>query len=233
MASHHLTVTATRQLTPRMRRIELSGPVLDDLRPTVAQDLAIALHDSSGNPVRRRYTIRQFDSAAGMLTLDAVLHGHGPGAAWATNVTVGDNVEFIGPRGQVDLPAVDSYLLISDESGMPALGAIVEALPATTHVQALVEVADTNEEMPLSAHRPTATIWVHRKDHAAGMADLLAQAIEELALPPGTKHAIVLGESRAVIVLRDQLVTRGFARSELYAKGYWNLDMRPVRPPAT
>jgi NADPH-dependent ferric siderophore reductase len=33
-------------------------------------------------PVRRRFTIRQLDAAARLLTLDIVLHGDGPGERW-------------------------------------------------------------------------------------------------------------------------------------------------------
>ncbi|MDQ1719057.1 MAG: hypothetical protein QOE89_3010, partial [Pseudonocardiales bacterium] len=37
------------------------------------------------------------------------------------------------------------------------------------------------------------------------------------------------GESRAVVALRDSLARFGLTRSDVYAKGYWNLNSRPTR----
>ena len=45
----------------------------------------------------------------------------------------------------------------------------------------------------------------------------------------GPGYAYVLGESRAVVPVRDALARFGLSRSEVYAKGYWNLNSRPTR----
>src|SRR5260370_1297616 len=86
---------------------------------------------AEGNrPVRRRYTIRQLDEAARLLTLDIVLHGHGPGERWVRSARSGDKIEGIGPRGKITTSATaDWHLFIGDESALPAAFAIPGALP--------------------------------------------------------------------------------------------------------
>jgi len=39
----------------------------------------------------------------------------------------------------------------------------------------------------------------------------------------------VLGESRAIVMIRDELTRFGIGREAVYAKGYWNLNSRPTR----
>ena len=81
-------------------------------------------------PVRRRYTIRQFDPARLLLTIDVVLHGDGPGERWVRSAQAGDRIEGIGPRGKIfPSPEADWHLFMGDEAAMPAILAMTESLP--------------------------------------------------------------------------------------------------------
>jgi len=65
-----------------------------------------------------------------MLTLDIVLHGDGPGERWVRSARPGDKIEGIGPRGKITTSAAaDWHLFIGDESALPAMFAMTEALP--------------------------------------------------------------------------------------------------------
>ena len=54
-----LTVAAASNVTPQMRRIELSNPALAAFDYLPGQDMALAFSKDDGTTVRRRYTIRR------------------------------------------------------------------------------------------------------------------------------------------------------------------------------
>jgi NADPH-dependent ferric siderophore reductase len=220
---HAATVTAVRELTPRMRRLTLQAPTVEQPRP--AQDVEVVLGDETGRKIKRRYTIRQFRDGNREMDVDALLHGHGgPGAQWAATAAAGDHVQFFGPRGKLELRDADWHLFIGDESALPAFAALIEALPPTQRAIALVEVGDASDEIGIERDRGELAIrWLHRGDVPPGTPVLLAAAIDELQTPPGTGRAYLLGESRAVVSLRAHLGAHGIGVGETYLKGYWNV----------
>lgn len=221
------TVTSVESLSPRMRRIRLTAPAIADTPWPLGCDIAIVLRsEADDREVRRRYTVRRVDGDT--LAVDAVLHGHGPGSAWAAAATEGDHVTFFGPRGSVDLPEPDAtgtVLALTDESGLPAVACVAEVLDWPMLV--LAEVADELEQYPLPTD--VRARWLLREDRPAGHPELLSAALDELSGGLDLAYAYVLGESRAIVALRDELVRLGLDRSHVYAKGYWNLNARPTR----
>jgi NADPH-dependent ferric siderophore reductase len=136
------TVAGLNTLSPRMRRIVLTSPEIAGRDWPLACDIAVVLTGPDGREVRRRYTVR---SAAGeQLVIDAVLHGQGPGSSWAQSLQVGSQVSFFGPRGELPLPPETSaswLLALTDEAGLPAIGALAEAAAAAGRdLQVLAEI---------------------------------------------------------------------------------------------
>lgn len=221
------TVTSVEALSPRMRRIRLTTPDIARTPWPLGCDIAIVLRsDADDREVRRRYTVRKVEGDT--LTVDAVLHGHGPGSSWAAAAAEGDTVTFFGPRGSVDLPEPEStgtVLALTDESGLPAVACVAEVLDWPMIV--LAEVADENEQYPLPSD--VRSRWLLREDRPAGHPELLAAALDEFSVDLDVAYAYVLGESRAIVALRDELVRFGLDRKHVYAKGYWNLNARPTR----
>jgi NADPH-dependent ferric siderophore reductase len=216
-------VTKLTYLSPRMRRITLSSPEFAEFSWPLGCDIAIVL-TGRDREVRRRYTVRSVGD--GSLVLDAVLHGHGPGSAWAAGLQPGDPVTFFGPRGEIEVAEADWLLALADESGLPAIAALAEAL-ADRPITVLAEIPDDAERYPLP---PNASVrWLPRNERPAGSVELLAEALTQLSPPEGHGYAYVLGESRAVVQLRDVLVGLGLDRRDVYAKGYWNLNARASR----
>ncbi len=222
---HDATVTAVRDLTPRMRRITLHVPTMSTT-PAPAQDVELVLVDATGRKVKRRYTIRHFRPESAEIDVDALLHGHArsPGAQWAATAAPGDPIQFFGPRGKLELRDADWHLFVGDESAVPAVEALIEALPPGQSVVALIEVGDPSDEMPVKGE----TSWLHRGDQPPGSPDLLGAAIDTLATPPGRGRGYLLGESRVVAALRARMHAHGLANEDLYVKGYWNVG-RPGR----
>jgi NADPH-dependent ferric siderophore reductase len=221
--AHRGLVTATAQLTPRMRRITVRADAMCDVEVRPAQDVELLLRTESGRRVKRRYTIRHARPDDGELDLDVLLHGEGPGAQWGDAARPGDEVEFQGPRGKLELRSATWHLLVGDESALPAIAAICEALGGREPAVAVIEVQDETDELPV----PADVRWVHRGETPAGGAEVLATTLDGLKAPAGA-HAYLLGETRAMVALRTLLESHGIEHDAIFVKGYWNLG-RPER----
>jgi len=222
---HSATVVDSTTLTPRMRRVTLVCPALAGTAVQPAQDVELLLREASGRRVKRRYTIRHFRPETGELDVDVVLHGDGPGARWGATAQPGDPVEFQGPRGKLELRPAPWHLLVGDESALPALAAIAEALAAAGEpALAVIEVQDAAEQQPVGT---SDVRWVHRGEAAPGGSELLSAELTGLRPPPAAR-AYLLGESRAMIALRGLVEATGVAHENVFVKGYWNVG-RPDR----
>ena len=220
------TVAELRMLSPRMRRIVLAAPEIAGRDWPLACDIAVVLAGPDGREVRRRYTVRS--SAGEQLVIDAVLHGHGPGSSWAQALELGDQVSFFGPRGELPPPTADWLLALTDEAGLPAIAAVAEAAAETgRELQVLAEIAEDSERYPLTSNAQVR--WLTRDGRPAGTPDLMLDALEQVRPGAGPGYAYLLGESRAIVTVRDELARLGLSRSEIYAKGYWNPNSRPTR----
>ena len=171
-------------------------------------------------PTIRTYTVRRFDATAGELDVDFVLHeGHGPAAAWARDARPGAWVGVSEPGGRyvVDSDA-DFHLVIGDESALPAVATVLDALPAGVPALAYLEVADAAEEQDLPGG--AAVHWVHRGSRPAGAP--LVDAVRAAELPGARGQAWLSGESACVRDLRRHLLDdRKLDRRAVYATGYW------------
>lgn len=198
-----------------MRRVTVSAPTIavSGLRP--AQDLGLMLTDAAARPVRRRYTVCSVDLAAGTVELEGLLHGDGPGAAWFAAAQPGVEIEAFGPRSGVEVVAADWYLLVSDESGLPAVAEVRALLAAP--VLTVLEVGNASEQ-----HAGLDAAWLHRDGRAPGLPDGFADALASLQVPDGAGYAYVLGESRAVTALKPVLADLGLTPERTHVKGYWN-----------
>jgi NADPH-dependent ferric siderophore reductase len=208
-----------------MRRITVRSDAMVGARVRPAQDVELVLQESSGRKVKRRYTIRHAREERGEIDLDVLVHGHGPGSAWGASAAAGDTVQFQGPRGKLHLVPADWHLLVGDESALPAIAAICEALPPDEPSIAVIEVQDGDDELPVASAQLR---WLHRGTAPPGHAGLLAAAIDDLELPAGAGHGYLMGETRAMVALREVLEHRGIAHDAIFVKGYWNIG-RPDR----
>src|SRR4051812_47782540 len=200
-----------------MRRISLRSAAMSGVEIRPAQDVELLLREASGRRVKRRYTIRHARPGTGELDLDVLLHGDGPGSRWGQSAQPGDSVAFQGPRGKLELRPAPWHLLIGDESALPAIAAIAEALPAGEEAVGYVEVQDIADELPVDG---ADVHWTHRGAVPPGGHELLAAALGGVEVPPGAR-AYLMGESRAMVVLRRVLEDAGVDHDAIFVKGYW------------
>jgi NADPH-dependent ferric siderophore reductase len=216
------TVVDSARLTPHMQRLRLSAPQLDGFGYLPGQDVMLLVAAEGNRPVRRRYTIREFDRAARQLTLDIVLHGDGPGERWVRSARPGDRIEGIGPRGKISAsPMADWHLFLADESALAAVFAMTESLPGDSQATLIVEIPEEADEQELLAPATTHLTWLHRLGGPAGDPALLAAEAAEVELPAGRGHAYLFGEAKVVLRMREILTGRGLGEDQISPKAYW------------
>lgn len=212
-----LEVRRTERVTPHMIRVVFGGADLAKFTDNGFTDKYVKLMFGD---VRRTYTVRAHDPAAGELTIDFVYHGdEGLAGPWAAAAKPGDTLNLSGPGGAyAPDPAADWHLLAGDESALPAIGAALEAMPAGATVHAFIQVADATEEQKIDTAADAHITWLRRD---AGHADL-PDAVRDFPFPPGTVQAFVHGEAGFVAELRRHLLgERGVSRELLSISGYW------------
>ncbi len=240
-----LEVVAVRDVTPHMRRVTLAGDNLarfDTLQalhlrviiqhpdavapqwPSVGSNGLVRWPDGAHRPQLRKYTVRSLDRAAGTMDIDFVIHADaGPGSAWAARARVGEQVGVVGPGGGGLKPA-DWYLFAGDETALPAIGRMLEALPDTARGVVLIEVADTAEEQALCLPAGVSIRWLHRNGRAAGTTTLLHDAVRETAFPQdgSTVYAWAACEFEAFRAIRTFLrKEKGLGKAEQLVVSYW------------
>lgn len=219
-----LTVRRKEQVTPGMLRLWLAGDALAGFTSLGADDhVKLFVPNGDGEPERRDYTPRRYDAAAGELAIDFALHDAGPATDWARRVQPGDPAEIGGPRGSVVVPHdFDWWLLIGDETALPAIGRRLEELPAGTPATALVAVAGPDEQQAFASAASHRTHWVHRPLDRADDPQPLLDALAGLSLPAGDGFVWIAAEATVARALRQHVLeTLHHPGQWLKASGYW------------
>ncbi|MBK5513694.1 siderophore-interacting protein [Pseudomonas sp. TH15] len=239
-----LEVLRVVDLTPRMRRITLGGPELagfvslgtDDhvklLFPqNAAQTAALetmvlgAGKDNGPMPEMRDYTPRRYDLDSLELDIDFVLHGDGPASTWAEQAEPGQFLHIGGPRGSMIVPDIfDSYLLIGDETALPAIARRLEGLAANRRALVIIEVANGAEQQRLESAAQVNVIWVLRD----GGKNNLLTTVKQLQVPSGDLYAWIATETKVSRQIRRVLLDEhGLDDQFVKAVGYWRADGTP------
>ncbi len=174
-------------------------------------------------PVVRTYTPRRFDPESRRLEVQFVLHGVGPASEWAERVRVGDKLAVAGPGGRFSMdPAVEHWWIAGDESAIPAVATLLEALPDSASAEVHLEVTDADDEIEFSSPAKTAITWHHRRIAGAWGAEL-DEAARAAAVPDGARVWVAC-EAAAMRGIRKYFLTdRRLPASSLVTRGYWRL----------
>lgn len=146
------------------------------------------LPEAARNPFRT-YTVRNIDAQARELTIDFVVHAvgagekPGPAAAWLAGAQIGDELLIVGPTSLspdshigIDWKPgrASEVLLAADETAVPAVCSILEALPAGVRAHAFCEVPSSGDVLPLTVGENVTITWLAREGREHGEALLEA-----------------------------------------------------------
>lgn len=238
-----LQVLRTEALTPSMRRIVLGGEALAGFHSAAPDDhIKLFFANAAGEVVvpemtpqgprlpegalpspMRDYTPRFHDADAGELTIDFVLHGAGPATSWAADAQPGDTLTVAGPRGSfIVANDYDHYVLIGDETALPAIGRWLEEMDEGMQAEVFIEIGDEAERQPLQSAADVRIHWLERNGVDAATSTLLEDALRDFDAPDGDAFYWIATESRRARMMRK------FVEGHLHvdphsirATGYW------------
>jgi NADPH-dependent ferric siderophore reductase len=229
-----IKVTRVKQLTPHMVRVTFTG---DDLAafawngPAAHIKLVFpedgqtepSMPDPDGPRLTRirTYTPRRFDASVPELDVEFVLHGVGPASNWAAQAQEGQVLVVGGPGRNYEIdPAADWLLLVGDDTAIPAISSILDALPATMKAYVILEVADALEERELASPGQVEVTWLHRGSAQPDI--ILEQALRNFKLPAGDGRVYVGAEAGVMRRMRQYLLKDlGLEAGKIVTRGYW------------
>lgn len=194
-------VGRTEQLGPRSVRVTLAGPELEGFAITEPAASVRLLLPSPGTLEVPAWDGNEFRLADGRRP----------------------TIRTLTPRradrsgGRARRPT--SFLLAGDETALPAIGQLLETLPADRPVEVHVEVAQPGGRRSLPGH-PLARVHWHDLAAGATPGDAFVAAVAA-PVEPGTR-VWVAGEAAAVQRVRcDLFERRGVPRRQASVRGYW------------
>jgi NADPH-dependent ferric siderophore reductase len=172
-------------------------------------------------PAVRTYTPRRFDPTTGTLEIQFVVHGDGPASAWAERAMPGDQLAVAGPGGRFPLELTcGPWVIAGDESAIPAIGTLLEALPADATADVYIETEGRADEIEMPLNDLSQLHWLLRAG-ATDTGSLLHHTLRTAPITPET-NVWVACEATAVRRIRHTLLDSvDLNVGQLVTRGYW------------
>jgi len=182
----------------------------------------------------RTYTIRRQRIELREVDVDFALHGTcGPASRWATGARPGDRVLLIGPDARSDEAVggidwrpgtVSEVLIAGDETAVPAVGAILEHLPADARGHVFLEVPSRADVLELRAPAGIRIAWLPRDEVEADAAhgELLVNAVTNHARARATVVASGFGVLSSSLLERQEALEAA-ERTDTEAVPVWDV----------
>lgn len=171
---------------------------------------------------RRNYTVRALRPQADEVDIDFALHERGLAVDWVRGARPGDELAWGEVAGTYAAPAdTDWRLLVGDLAALPAIGRIVEELPAGARAYVVAEVFAAGDRQQWQTAGGIEVVWLHGSGDGRAPSRL-EEAVRTFAEPPGQGYIWMAGETRAVRATRRYVRhERGIARERYSLTGYW------------
>lgn len=156
------------------------------------------------------------------LDVDFAVHGdEGVAARWAVTAPLGSTVGVGGPRGSAVIAgAPGSWLLVGDETAIPAIRRFASQIVDGTPARIVIETRDADHDVPFASGVPVE--WLHRGTAPSGSA--LIAFLEGLGSADrvGTDPFVFIAAEQSVVKPGRALLERwGVEAACAVVKGYW------------
>ena len=236
-----LSVVSAREITPQLRQITFRGdfeefdyPGFDAFlffivpKPgeTLPDDLTMADWRAMGADAQSSgayYTIREMRESE--MDVWFVIHeSYGAVSNWARNAKAGMQVLAWGPRRAFEADeSLSHYYLLGDETSYGAIAAMLDQLPGSAKVTAILEAQSSGVTVEMRQEPGWAVQWVSRESAAPGTGDPILEAVESLP-PPPTDNYYIYGAAEAGQISKIKKFLKaawGSPGKRMRLIGYW------------
>ncbi|MBO3663572.1 siderophore-interacting protein [Microbacterium stercoris] len=185
--------------------------------------LKFLMTDSATRPEYRAYTARALRPEAGELDVDFVAHGdEGVAGPWAQRARAGERVVVLDQGRGFEPHASGEYLLVGDESALPAIAGILRDLPRDARGTAIIEIPHAADAQQTDAPDGFEVRWLPREDPHERPGMLALMALRALH-PLGPLGVYLAGEQALAAEGRRHLVAAGIPKHDITFTGYWKV----------
>lgn len=223
-----VTLSAREWLAPDFVRVRLTGGDLegfdspgsdDHMRLFFPAGPVGSIEEMRAAP-SREYTPLAW--GADWLDVEFAVHGDaGVAAPWAATAPLGSSIGVGGPRGSAVLSGrPGSWLLVGDETAIPAIRRFASLIPAGVAARIVIETVSAGREIEIAA--PVDIEWLHRGDALSGSA--LIAFLDELTPDEsvGEDPFVFIAAEQSIVKPGRALLDRwGIDSANAVVKGYW------------
>lgn len=223
-----VTLTAREWLAPDFVRVRLTGGDLEGFDSPGSDDhmrLFFPTGPVSSVEEMRAAPSREYTPLAwgtDWLDVEFAVHGDaGIAAPWAASAPLGSSIGVGGPRGSAVITGTpDSWLLVGDETAIPAIRRFAALIPARTAARIVIETVSAGREVDIDA--AVDIEWLHRGDAPSGAA--------LIAFLDGLTEEDSTGDDPFVFIAAEQSIVKpgrallerwGIDPARAVVKGYW------------
>jgi ferric-chelate reductase (NADPH) len=212
------SVEGARAVADGFRLLTLSGAALRNVSWTPGQKIQVML----GGWTQRTYTPLSWDAARGATSLLAYMHGAYPGSDWARTLAVGEPCSIFGPRGSLDLNAIERpALLFGDETSFGLAHALRHTPSGAAGVHLLFEVtAPDAARAALDSIGVSGARVVARQPADAHLGEL-EQIVTDVFQSERLRGWVVSGKASSIARLVKRLRQLDVPRRQIQTKAYW------------
>lgn len=241
--SFYAEVKRTRNLSKNLKEIIFSGDFKDlEISKTDDFMLVIVSHIEGNFKIGKNYTIKNFrrhsfedkkQTAGAYYTIRQVsdteikiwfvIHNHsGNLGDWAKTAKIKDSIVLWGPRSLFNPPkGTKHFILISDETGLPAMQTISENCKSEINCQIFCEVIDEDCRIPLIPKKNIKENWVYRNERDNKKNNYLLDKLKKLKLPTENYYIFGAGEAFQMTEIRNYFKKIGVKNEQMNISGYW------------
>ncbi|WP_370049891.1 MULTISPECIES: siderophore-interacting protein [Salipiger] len=230
------TVLSARRLSPNYSRVVIEGPDLARFAETGLHFRLLFGPEGAGWPEtdaggatrwpggmtawhRPVYTTRAIEvsGAAARITFDVFRHAGGRVTEWCDRVAPGAEIAMTGPGGG-GLPDMAGWMgLVGDETALPVMIRILEAMPDNTRGEAVLFVPDAADIQSVRHPEGVSLRWVLRGGDETPLTTLKA-----LNVPVQDRYVFFAGEKAQALAARAWLPEQGLKKGEFISAAYWS-----------
>jgi len=217
--AEYITGTLLRraEISPRMLRLTFRVPGCQPVRRP--DDWLMLFFGEPGDHTdRRNYTVRAVRPELEELDIDFALHDGGLAATWAREAEPGAQLVWAAADGSYEPPAdVQWQLIVGDLPALPAIGRMVEELPAGTQAIVVAEIDDEADKQEWASAADVDVRWITGPRQSC-----LNDVVRTFPEPDAPGYIWMAGETRIVRDARRYLRhERGVDKSRWALTGYW------------